>query len=228
MQRIIFCRSGYSSARIRERKAYRTHKPPRFAHNSRVRSFLIAYACVFVIFGCMLLPIRARAFFAGGGRGGRGEICVRWLFVRVRLPFRVRILDAPPACIELLERDGMVKARLSAFVRKVEKSTLADAALDAIVIESIALDWHIGLSGETQTTALLCGFCECLTRELLSACPKTKSARIFVRALPVWDADVYSLNLEGIVFVRAADIIKEYLRKRSFMRKACRAVFDEA
>ncbi len=176
----------------------------------------------------MLLPIRARVFFAGGGRGGRGEICVRRLFVRVRLPFRLRILDAPPACVELLERGGMVKKRLSAFVRKVEKSALADAVLDAIQIESVTLDWHIGLSGETQTTALLCGSCEGLTRELLSAYPKTQSARIFVRALPVWDADVCSLKLEGIVFVRAADIIKEYLRKRSFLRKMRRAVFDEA
>ena len=143
--------------------------------------------------------------------GGEGAVTLRLFGVPATVYVRLRLLEKPPLSVDLLRRDGTVRAHFS-FGKRRKPTALSGAATRAIRVQEIRAEWLIGVPDEPALTEWLCGAASTLTREtLFLLLPKARTRAV---AAPVFSAGVCRLGLTCIARVKIADIIKEICMKQ--------------
>lgn len=156
--------------------------------------------------------VRLSAVVSTGLRGGRGEVVIGFLCVRIRLPLRIHGLEPPQLSVEILNHDGGRRVILTLAHKTRGANTWIQAIWRALRVERLVLTATIGVAGCPAETALLCGALESVAREALPLLHDCRRADISVA--PAWSQTVFRLNLEGIVSARAVQIMKERISLR--------------
>lgn len=174
--------------------------------------FLLLWPLYLLLVFALLSPLEVSVGARLTPRGGYGEAAVRFMTVRVRIPFRVTLLDRPFLTLERIHKDGGGKRLLWPGMEKKPRSPMGAAALAALEDTEINALWIAG-AGDAAVTALLCGLLKSVTELGISLLPFPVDSR--TEALPRWDGPVLRLDAAGIARVKLAEIIRRVLWMRS-------------
>lgn len=161
----------------------------------------------------MLIPFRIRLRIAANLRGGHGELRMNWLFVRIRLPIRARILDEPILTCDFMQHNGSVLVRLKKTEKIYGKNPFVEALADAFKLLRFEVLWTVGIRDAPAACALLCGVLDLATRVILTQLPLVVPDGVTVVSVqPYTQFDALRLNLEGMASLRLTDSIKSIIR----------------
>ena len=161
-----------------------------------------------MLLALLFMPVRLHAAVTATLRGGRGELTIRYLFVCMRFLFRIHGLEHPQLSVEFLDRDGGVRSLTHLLDRKEDKKPKwPQAVFHAAHIKDLTLSITLGITGCPAATALLCGTAASAAEEAAALLIPETQAKVY--AVPVWNQNVFRINLEGIVSVRLVKVIKE-------------------
>ncbi len=171
-------------------------------------SFVIFGSLYILLLALLFVPVRLHAAATATLRGGRGELTIRYLFLSMRFLIRIHGLEYPQLSVEFLNKDGGVRSLTHLLDREDnEKPKWPQAVLHAARAKKLMLLITLGIAGCPAATALLCATAASAAEEAAALLiPETRTQ---VQTVPIWNQNVFRINLEGIVSVRLVKVIKE-------------------
>lgn len=158
----------------------------------------------------LFAPIRIRARLCAGPSGCTGSVRAAVLCTPVTLRFRARLLQPPYGRVDLLTRRGKVKRTLHLFAPREKPSRLSSALLRAVRVRQIRLLLRCGAGARPDLAALSCGGFAATAYAAADALGLR--GRVSVSASVDMGGAPVRINLEGIVTLTCADIIREILQ----------------
>ena len=160
------------------------------------------------------LPIRVSVQAKLSLRMGRAWVCIKLFgFVKIPITFKIHIFSEPYFTLFWLRKHKAPKEFLL-LKQKKDSAPKKPTFVPDITIDKLNVCYTLGIENDAAATVWVLGGLQLLSETAGNAL----KLPLRVSLCPVFDCEVFRINLDGMITVRLVNSIGNYLKKRKERR----------